>query len=272
MYKIFSFLFIAAILISCDPSIDKDIEIGELPSPPQFSMTPTAENPNLIVVKDESGAFFSRLWEFEGGLPPSSTEAVDTVLFTKAGEYDITLHASAVGGSGTSQASQRVSIAEDAIVECSDLLTLLTGGCGAEGKCWTFSTQAAAITVGPEPGSGEWFTSPEAGLVPEQYDDSFCFYFEGASFQYKNNGQTIDPFNGYVAVDYDPPTDYTWFINEGGGENGEDRIELPEGAFMGVWDAGNLYDIVTLTEDELVVRTEFLDGGGWFELYFVAVD
>ncbi|MFK7906186.1 MAG: hypothetical protein AB8B69_13725 [Chitinophagales bacterium] len=272
MYKILSFLFIAAIITSCDPYIEDDIDIGNLPTAPQFSMEPTAENPNLIVVKDLSGDFFSRVWEFEAGLPPSSTNAVDTVLFTKAGEYDITLHAAATGGSGTVQGRQTVTIAEDAVVECSDLLTLLTGGCGLEGKCWTFSTVAGAVTVGPEPGSGEWFTSTDAGLVPEQYDDGFCFLFEGASFQYENNGQTIDPFNGYVAVDYDPPTDYTWFINEGGGENGEDRIVLPEGAFMGVWDAGNLYDIVTLTEDELVVRTEFLDGGGWFELYFVAVN
>ena len=74
-------------------------------------------------------------------------------------------------------------------------------------------------------------------------------------FLYKNNGQTIDPFNGYAAIDYAPPTDLTYYLEENGGANGETRIVLPEGAFMGVWDSGPLYDIIVLTENELIVRS-----------------
>ena len=272
MYKSILFLFIAVILTSCDPYLEDDIDIGNLPQAPQFTMTPTADNPNLIVVQHTGGDFFSRVWEFESGLPPSSTLAMDTVLFTKAGEYEITLHASATGGGGTSQSRQTISIAEDAVVECSDLLTLLTGGCSLEGKCWTFSTAAEALLVTSSPGGEVLFATSENGLQAAQYDDSFCFFFEAASFQYLNNGQTVDPWNGYEPVDYNPPTDYVWFVNEGGGENGEDQIVLPEGAFMGVWDASNVYDIVTLTEDELVVRTPILNDDSWFELTFVAVN
>ena len=73
-----------------------------------------------------------------------------------------------------------------------------------------------------------------------------------------------------MPVDFTPPTDLTYFIEAGGGPNGESRIILPEGAFMGVWDSGPIYDILLLTENELVVRSQILGTDGWFDLYFVA--
>lgn len=265
-------IFLGLSLLACEPFEEDDISLPEGPSEPDFSITFLPDNPNTAVVEDLSSGNFARTWIFEGGTPESSNLAVDTVFFGLAGEYTISLHVSAEGGGGTAVSSKSVSIEEDAIIPCSDMLTMLTGGCD-EGdiKCWTFTKAAGAITVGPFPGSGEWFTSTEDGLVPEQYDDSFCFAFVGNGFEYRNNGQTIDPFNGYVAIDYDPPSDYTWAIVPGAGYDGEDQIVLPEGAFMGVWDSGPLYDIVTLTENLLVVRSEIVNADGWFELYFEAL-
>jgi len=272
-HKYFFLLFFAAIMVlsACDPSIDEDIAIPALPETPNISIEVSANNPNVIIVRDLSDNFFSRVWELPGGTPNKSTLQIDTILYQKAGDYEITLHAAKVGGGGTSFAQENIIIEEDAVLECSDEITFLTGGCdNPTGKCWTFSRAAGAVSVGPDPGSSEWFSSPEGGLQNEQYDDSFCFTFEGSSFQYDNNGQTIDPFNGFAPVDFDPPTDLTYFLQEGGGGNGETRIVLPEGAFMGVLDSGPLYDIVSLTENELVVRSQILNSEGWFDLYFVA--
>lgn len=265
----FILLFLA--FVACEPFVEDDITIADLPAAPSIEIEVDPENPNRIIVKDISDAFFSRVWDLPGGTPEKSTLAIDTILYTKAGEYNITLHAAKEGGGGTASASRAISIEADAVVDCSDEIIFLTGGCeNPQGRCWTFSQVSGAISVGPEPGSTEWYTSPESGLVPEQYDDSFCFKFEGFAFQYLNNGQTIDPFNGYQAVDFDPPTDLSYFLEVGGGANGETRIVLPEGAFIGVWDSGPVYDIISLTEEELILRSAIVGTDGWFDLTFIS--
>lgn len=263
---------LSTILCSCEAFKEKDITIPDLPAAPIMEITPLADNPNRLLIKDLSDGFFSRVWSLPGATPNKSTMAVDTILFTKAGTYTISLYAAKEGGGGTASSSQTIIIDQDAAVTCSDEITLLAGGCESlSSKCWTFSTVAGTITVGPFPGSGEWYTSPIAGLVPEQYDDAFCFGFDNARFLYENNGSTVDPWNGYQAVAYSPPKDHTWLLVPGAGENGETRIVLPEGAFMGVWDSGPLYDIVSLTESTLVVRSKIVGTDGWFELTFVSL-
>ncbi len=257
---------------ACTPFTEEDIDLGPLPGPPSFSMEYVQGDSNLVVIKDLSQGAFSRLWSCPGGVPDRSQKSQDTIFFRKAGTYTITLFAASAGGSGTSQVSKQIVIANDAVTACSDLIVLLAGGCEeASSKCWTLTRAAGAVTVGPTPGSGELFSSQPDGLQPEQYDYRFCFRFDANRFQYLNNGLTIDPWNAYQAVPYSTPTDHTWTIIPGGGENGETRILLTEGSFMGVWDAGNTYDIVTLTATELVVRSPFLNGGGWFELYFTSI-
>ena len=265
------FLGIVLFLSACDPTIDDDIQIPALPEAPNMSIEVSSDDPNKVIIRDLSDGFFSRVWELPGGTPEISTLAVDTIIYRKAGDYTITLHAAIEGGGGTSVAQENISFEVDAILDCSEESVFLTGGCeNLLGKCWTFSQVPGAVSVGPDPGSDEWFASRESGLDPVQYDDSFCFTFEGSSFLYRNSGQTIDPFNGFVPVDFNPPTDLTYFIEAGGGPNGESRIILPEGAFMGVWDSGPIYDILLLTENELVVRSQILGTDGWFDLYFVA--
>lgn len=112
-------------------------------------------------------------------------------------------------------------------------------------------------------------------MQAEQYDDSFCFYFDDAAFVYANNGATVNPWAGYAPVPYDPPAG-TWSFREGTGQNGVDQIELSDGHFMGVWDSHKLLDIITLTETQLVVRARQADANGnplaegWFELRFEA--
>ena len=262
-------IFIALVLGNCAPFQEDDINLPPLPGAPEFSVEPLAGIPNKIVVKDLSSGFFSRVWAFPGGTPAKSTLAVDTVFYPKKGDYVITLYTAVEGGGGSSQTSKTVNIANDVSIDCDPQTALLTGDCGPAGKCWTFTTAAGAVRVGPQPGSSEWYSSPANGLQATQYDDSFCFFFDGAHFAYENNGQTVDPFNGYAVVDYTPPTDLSWSISKGTGQNGADQIVLPTGAFLGVWDSGPVYDIITLSNDQLVVRSKIVNVNGWFELTFV---
>lgn len=263
-------VFILALAFSaCSPFEEDDIVLPATPEAPSFSVEPVAGDPNSVVVKDLSSGFFSRVWSFPGGTPSQSTEAIDTVFYQDKGDYTITLYAAKEGGGGVSQLAQTLNIASDAQPACNPQTALLTGDCGPNGKCWTLTTAAGAVKVGPTPGSAEYYSSPVNGLQGAQYDDAFCFYFTGGHFQYNNNGQTVDPWNGYQAVPFAPPTNQTWFIAKGAGQGGSDQIVLPTGAFLGVWDSGPLYDIVSLTENELIVRSNILNTSNWFELTFV---
>jgi hypothetical protein len=274
------FLYIALILPvfwSCAPFEDPDIDIGPLPSAPNFSAEVMADDSNRVIIKVLSEGYFDLLWDLPGGEPKTSKKTVDTVLYRKAGTYPITLYVAGEGGGGTASAKKQVTIEKDATLPCDPTLSLLTGDCGAEGKCWTFSKVAGAITVGPTYGSGEWFTSTANGLVPDQYDDQYCFYFDGLVFEYNNNGLTVNPWDGYQAQPLDlPPGE--WIYIKGAGMNGRDQIILSNTHFMGTRDSDNVLDVVILTETQLVVRTRIADQNGvpaaegWFEFHFEAVE
>ena len=279
MFNIKNITFLLAVLlfaVACEPVQDPEIDLPAVPSTADFSAEPAADNPNIIVIKDLSTGFFDRLWDLPGGTPSSSKEAVDSIFYVNQGNYDITLHLTAEGGGGLATVTKSIFIENDAEIECDAQVALLTGDCSAEGKCWVFSSAAGAITVGPTAGSGEWFTSAEGGLAPAQVDDKSCFLIEGLIYDYRNNGQTVNPWEGYEEQDFTPPPGQTWSFSPNGGLDGLPQINLGPDGFMGVRDSGPLYDVVTLTETELVVRSQFRNADGttpdegWFELYFVA--
>jgi PKD repeat protein len=283
--KKLTYLFLLSILVfaACDPSQVDDVELGAAPSAPEFSIEVLQDDPNTIVVKDLSSGNFNRVWNFgknaDGQTPlkPTSTEVMDSVTYLKAGTYTITLYVSSETGGGTAQSSKTIIIADDAVTGCTGIVALLTGDCLPSGRCWTLSQVAGAVTVGPNQGDGSWFTSTTAGLEPDQYDDDFCFFLDNGEFQYNNNGLTINPFDGYQAQVFNYPADLSWTFSPGTGTGGNDQIILAEGLFLGVRDASNVYDIVTISETELVVQAPIVneDGtpnvnNGWFELYLVA--
>lgn len=257
-------------MFSCQPLDGDELTLSSPAGTPVFSFAFVQGDSNRVVVTDKTGGTFDRLWVTPGGQPDKSEKVQDTIFFPKAGTYTLSLYASFNGG-GVSSSKSVITIQKDAQTGCSDLVELLVGSCnkGAR-KCWTFSKAAGAVGVGPIPGSVEWYKSPLNGLQGEQYDDSFCFSLDGGVFNYENNGLTVDPWNGYVPVPYNPPKNQTWTLDPKGGLEGVPRLTLTEGAFLGIWDASNVYDIVSIKANEMVVRTPFLKGDGWFQLTFVA--
>ena len=262
------------VLWNCNPDRDDDIQLPAAPQAPEFSATFVEGDSNRLVITDLSQGNFQRLWDLPGGTPKTSNKVSDTVFYNKAGQYTITLYVSKSDGSGTPSSYKRVTILRDAPLTCSPKLALLTGDCNPQGKCWTFSHAAGAVKVGPTYDDYSWYSSPENGLQNEQYDDRFCFTFEGLVFQNNNNGASVNPWNGYQPQPYNPGlSDFTFL--EGTGISGRDQIILADDQFMGVWDADNVLDVVTLTATELVVRGRQREQNGtpkpegWFELHFV---
>lgn len=275
--RIFLFLLLSTFFVTaCEPERDDEFSVGPSPLAPTFSVEILPNDSNRVVVRDLSDGNFQRLWNLPGGAPKTSDQAVDTIFYSDQGVYTITLFVSKLDGSGTASASQQVTIAKDAPLECSPKLSLLTGGCGVNGKCWRFTTAGGAVKVGPTYGDYSWYTSPENGLQDAQYDDTYCFTFDDFTFENRNNGQSVNPWNGYMPEDYDPGISEFQFL-EGTGMDDHDQIIIPDDQFMGVWDADNVMDVISLTETELIVRARIAGQNGepaaegWFELVFVAL-
>jgi PKD repeat protein len=256
----------ALLFAACKPYEADDVSIGNPPTA-SFSMAFVEGDSNRVVLTDLSQGAFARLWDLGNG--KTSKRASDTAYYPTAGTFTIKLYVSAKGGTGT--ASKEVVIAKSDQNLCNDANIInLTGGClNLLGKGWTLSSEAASIKVGPAPGSGEWYSSPANGLVVDQADDTFRFFYKDKHFLYENNGKTVFPDQGYQALPYDPPTDAKWELSLGTGRNGMNQILLPIGSFMGVKDASNVYDIALLTESRMELETAFLAGGGYFTLTFV---
>ncbi len=270
-FRKYLFLFFAFSILSCEPKEDMSIDIGELPAPPDFSMEASSENPNMIVLSITSTGFFDLVWDLPGATPNKSVLERDTVFYPLAGNYTVTLHAAKEGGSGTSSATKTITIDQDADIICDPTTALLTGDCTS--KCWKLSEDPGSIQVGPTPFSAEWFNSPD--IAPAQASDRWCFEFEGGKHQYMNGGVTFSACQGFVEdPNYTVPTNVTYQIIPSGTTNSEFKIVLDDGSWMGVEDSGPEYEIVSITESEMVLLSATLpcDGSpstGWFTLTFV---
>jgi len=265
-------LFLLLLAVACAPDRDDDGNLPPAPEPPELSVDRVQGDSNRFVIRDLS-AGFQRLWDLPGGTPKTSGLVHDTVFYSKAGTYTITLYSAASDGGGTASATRTVVVEKDAPLECSPELSFLTGDCGPGGKCWTFSREAGAVSVGPTYGDVSWYTSPEDGLQDEQYDDDFCFTFDGLVYVNDNKGLSVNPWNGYTPEPLDPGVSEFLYL-KGTGVGGRDQIVIPDDQFMGLRDADNVMDIEVLEADRLVLRMRICNQSGvpnaegWFQLTF----
>lgn len=263
---------VVGLFTQCDEPEDFSLP-GTLPEAPTFIIEPFEDNPNKFWVEDTSVGNFTRVWDFgDDAMPKASTLKRDSVFFNKMGEYDIKLHISAADGSGTASSQQSVTVTEDAVLGCVGNFALFTEDC--TNKCWKLSDEDGSVSVGPIPLSGEWFSS--TGLEATQLDDRWCFDAENFTLDYSNGGGTFSACQGFVDdPNYPIPADLTWTYNVGIGWEGTDRIELEQpDMFLAIEDSGPYYDIVSITEDEIVLLTPLkpCDGApstGFFTLTFI---
>ncbi len=259
-------------IFSCEPFQEEATDLPPLPEDPTFTVAIDTDNPNKVIVTSTANGFFDHLFSAPNGTPNSSELTQDTIFYPRAGTYEITLHASAIGGGGVSSSTQTVSIADDAEVECDANLSLLTDECTT--RCWQLANTPGSISVGPTPLSGEWFQS--SNLDPDQDGDKWCFNFTGTELTYEDNGATFSACAGYVAIpNYPVPSDMTWTVLPSGTPNSTYKIVLPDDFWMGVEDSGPEYEIISMTDTDLVVISEIkpCDGTpspGWFTLTFIA--
>jgi len=268
MKKYIAYLGLIIAFSACNEAIDYGLE-ADLPEKPDFKIEGVDGDPNSFVVTDLSEGNFSRTWDFGVGTPATSTLRSDTVFYNRAGVYDVTLHIASESGGGTAFNTQAITVEMD--VEGCQLL-FLNEDCST--KCWRLSGEPGSVKVGPIPFSGEWYTSPD--ITPTQADDQWCFSEDG-TFEYFNGGASFSACAGFVDIeDYEIPEDMTYTFSPGAGFDGMDRIVISD-LWMGVEDSGNSYDIIEVSEDEIMflTPTKPCDGAptnGWFTLTFLIVE
>jgi PKD repeat protein len=275
------FAFILAFAGACN---EDDEELTGLPpteADAAFTFVRSSESDNILNFTAE-GDFFMMKWDLGNGSKGDGKQITGT--YPTAGTYRVTLTVFNDGGSASS--SQDIIIDEtDPTLLDKPLYNLLTGGADAvNGKTWVVdSARAGHFGVGPDPSSG-------AGDIPEyyaagpneksgggMYDDRYTFYLADFEFDMETNGDVyingvqtpsfpgaVDSGVGDFRAPYTPPADLTWSIAEPEGDY--PVLSLTNGSFIGYYVGGNTYEIVSIEENELFLRTvdQGSDGLAWY--------
>lgn len=146
-----TFLVIFGCCLAACKEDNLDIKLGAVPVP-AFTVTPLTSNPNKIVVQSTTPGAFMWLWDFGNG--STARGETDTVLYTKKGDYDISL--TAFGQGGSAAATQKVSIADDV-----KGLDLVKGGDMTDASDWTVLNTGGTQTTITFSDAGTVFTNAD---------------------------------------------------------------------------------------------------------------
>lgn len=179
--KILYFVFGLALLLSACEPIEKTYDLGDVASKSElkFSITPSSENPNAIVMKSETDGVIPR-WTTPLG---ASTRAIDTVIIAFPGTYKFVYGALSEGGYIESDTVELVVTTIDEDYVNTPMWINLTGGLG-QSKTWKLDVDAS--------GKSKYFAGP--------------MYFAGFNFEWQWDAGWADwimPAGDYGTMTFD---------------------------------------------------------------------
>ncbi|NLR90330.1 PKD domain-containing protein [Flammeovirga agarivorans] len=275
IYSIFS-LVILFWMASCT---EKAPSLGPNPTSDDVSFTavPTSENANIYEFTNTTPNSIA-YWSF--GTGASGKGETVTAEYAVQGDYDVTLLV--VTADGQAEATKTITIeSTDFTLLDREDYNLLTGGADSiNGKSWVFDKMTLGhMGVGPGPtfADGEtfeptwWQGGPLAKEGLGMYDDVLNFNLNGFKFNLENNGDTYaksymadwftsrggsiiqDSDDHTYAITFEDQSDWTWSISD---RDGKKYLTFSGDAFPG-WHVGGSqeYEVITLNEDELYLRT-----------------
>ncbi|OHX66196.1 hypothetical protein [Flammeovirga pacifica] len=278
---IHSFLSFVMVLAMASCSEQKP-EVGPTPTADDvtFTVTPTSDNPNIVEFTNttpESIAF----WKFSTGASDKGEKV--TAEFAVKGEYTAELTVIKSGGQATSSKVITIDQTDFTLLDREDYNFLTGGGDSLDGKNWKFDKMTRGhMGIGPPEGSTPewWQADPMSKDGRGAYDDLVNFNLNGFKFGLTNNGDSYaksymndwftsrggtivkDDDDNTYAITFDDQSDWNWAISE---RDGKSYLSLSGDAFMSWHTGGNQeYEIITLNEDELYLRTIGDDGNAWY--------
>ena len=261
----------------------EDPTLGDPPTEAdaQFSVTPTAANPNIVDFK-ASNQDLTAIWDLGNGATASGPNV--TGIYPNAGTYTVTLTVFNRGGSKSS--SQDVVIANtDPSLLDNPIFNALTGGASGPGsKTWVIdSVSPAHFGVGPDPigSAGDFPEYYAAGPLDKAgvglYDDRYVFHLEGFRFDMVTQGQAYvhnelaGDFPGSYenAVDYTAPyadrLNETWSYTDGSPAT----LTISGDAFIGMYTGYRVYNVLTVNDTALWLQYQHHAGGLFWYLRLI---
>ncbi|MGE5395880.1 MAG: PKD domain-containing protein [Candidatus Saccharibacteria bacterium] len=270
------------VMFACAPEMDDKVDIGVAPSEDQldFSITPNANKPNVVVIKNTSTIPGMANWDFGNNTVGKGESS--TVEYPFKGTYTVSLTLYSKGGHSTK--TKTFTIANDDMSMLNTpMYTALTGGAAnLTGKTWVFDQyHDGHFGVGPAgDATPSWWSCPAEGKTRScLYSQEFTFTQVGIKMTWKNNGNVYSNENGRKAlaamgypnsvvpgdgdfdITYAPKAAYTFTLKES-----ENTLTLSDGAFFGHYAGTSTYQILKLTEDELYIKcvSTVEPGNGWW--------
>lgn len=283
-YGIFALMSIF-IMASCDPQDSSDYKLGAAPTTDElsFTVTPSAEAPNILILNNTSSRAGVAVWDLGNFSKDKGQEVKGEYPFK--GEYTISMTLYGTGGSTT--ISKTITIGDDDFdLLDTEMYRALTGGFDdADGKTWVFdSGNDGHFGVGPASDTKPswWSCSARGKAECSLYKQEFTFSMSkttGLKLIWKNEGKiytnepgkvdlakkghmnaTVPPAGDWD-VEYTPAASYTFTMNEAAMS-----LILAEGAFFGHYTGNSSYSILDLDEDVLYLKvvSEVESGSGWW--------
>lgn len=204
LYVVIAAITIGSVLFSCEPVEDRESlpAVTLTPSTLKFSVKPTAENPNVVVLKNEDPTVIP-YWKYvdgNGNEIGHSNKSEEKLVFPFAGKYTVYFTAYARGGS-VDAAPVTVDIAQNDETQFADpRWNLLTNG--AAGKTWVLYMTAPLEFIGKPATPYENIATSGHGWWPNLSDISW------AGLENKDWGEvTFNLKGGYnVSVTQTNPT------------------------------------------------------------------
>jgi PKD domain len=282
LFAIVAILFAQFFLIACKETLST---LGDPPKQEDASFTfaPTTTSPNILSFTNTSSAFLKK-WDFGNGTKAEGNDVTGT--FPSKGSYTVKLTVFSSGGSVSS--SQVIVIAaDDPTLLNIPVYNFLTGGVSKPaGKTWIIdSKRAGHFGVGPNPSDAALGDVPNyyaAGANEKPgtglYDDEFTFVLAGFKYTQNTNGDVY--LNGKFGTDFPgsfdnlgdktapftAPTNLTWTLS-GPTESPYQNLTISTGGFIGYYCGTTTYKIVSISENELIIRAvDAKDAGlAWYQ-------
>ncbi|TYP99306.1 glycosyl hydrolase family 16 [Tenacibaculum adriaticum] len=263
---------------------------------------PHGDGSGFVVFTSTADNEINYQFDFGDGLKGVSPSGIIEHRFTKVGinTYSVVVNATGTGGVGSSTTIEVTVYSSFSDVEAENFLTGSAGvdDIGSSKKWYWQADKDLHVGLGPVEGDGSDFESWWSGIRAWDdekscmYDNEFVFTrtAEGITFE-----QTVGPafvpgtYAGKIGVDGDQCHDESVAINMFGVKNitispsdsnaaleGEynnepyrkTSFEISDGGFMGWYIGASKYDIISITNDELIVRiVESGDDYAWYHKF-----
>ncbi|WP_281613759.1 PKD domain-containing protein [Flammeovirga sp. SubArs3] len=281
IYSLFSFVILIW-MASCTedaPSLGPNPTADDV----SFTATPTAENPNIYEFTNTTPNSIA-YWSFGTGASGKGDNV--TAEYAVQGDYDVTLLVITADGQAESTKTITIEDTDFSLLDREDYNFLTGGADSINGKNWVFDKMTVGhMGIGPADGDNSdipvwWGAEPLQKDGLGAYDDVINFNLNGFKYTLTNNGDTYakdymadwftsrggslvqDADDHTYSIAFDDQATWAWSISE---RDGKQYLSVSGDAFLS-WHVGGSqeYEIQTLNEDEMYLRTIGDDGNAWY--------